>query len=155
MMSLPLWKAKRWHVMLSRQLLPECLHLEGQNWQQLSVELKHHIFSKGEWKSKNFLDHPTLRLQISVSPSDYTAFRRPCPTTKPLCISCIADTGAQSCLWSMSGFLAAGFMLTSREEYRLILKGYKSRTGLRSSSARFFPCSRPCAPLVLGARSLR
>ena len=44
-----------------------------------------------------------------MTPSDYLAFGRPCPTTNPSIITAIADTDAQSCLWSMSGFLAAGF----------------------------------------------
>ena len=76
---------------------------------QSSVKLSHHIWSKGEWRKTRFLDHPTLQVQVSVTPSDYLAFGRPCPTTNPSIITAIADTGAQSCLWAMSGFLAAGF----------------------------------------------
>ena len=44
-------------------------------------------------------------MQVSVTQSDYLAFGRTCPTTNPSIITVIADTGAQSCLWSMSGFL--------------------------------------------------
>ena len=76
---------------------------------QSSVRLPHHIFSKGQWRRARFLDHPTLQLEVTVLPSDYAAFRRQCPNISPSLITAIADTGAQSCLWSMSAFLAAGF----------------------------------------------
>ena len=46
---------------------------------------------------------------MSVNASDYQAFRRSCPTVAPTAIIAMADTGAQSCLWSMTGFLAARF----------------------------------------------
>ena len=46
---------------------------------------------------------------MSVNHSDYQAFGRRCPTTAPTTITAMADTGAQSCLWSRDGFLAAGF----------------------------------------------
>ena len=35
-----------------------------------------------------------------------------CPNVNPVTISAMADTGAQSCLWSMDAFLAAGFLLS-------------------------------------------
>ena len=56
-----------------------------------------------------FLDHPTLQMQVSVTKSDYLTFGRLCPTTNTSLITAKANTGAQSCLWSISGFLAAGF----------------------------------------------
>ena len=46
---------------------------------------------------------------MSVNASDYQAFRRSCPTVAQTAITAMADTGAQSCLWSTTGFLAAGF----------------------------------------------
>ena len=52
----------------------------------------HHIFTKGQWRR-----------------ADYQAFRRSCPTVAQTVITAMADTGAQSCLWSMTGLLAAGF----------------------------------------------
>ena len=50
-----------------------------------------------------------------VNASDYQAFRRSCPTVAQTAITAMADTGAQSCLWSMTGFLAAaGFTPSDR-----------------------------------------
>ena len=69
----------------------------------------HNIFSKGAWRRARFLNHPEVQLHMSVNNSDYRAFGRRCPTTAPTTITAMADTGAQSCLWSMDGFLAAGF----------------------------------------------
>ena len=46
---------------------------------------------------------------MSVNASDYQAFRRSCPTVAQTAITVMADKGAQSCLWSMTGFLAVGF----------------------------------------------
>ena len=48
-------------------------------------------------------------MQISVTKSDCPAVGRPCPTTNLSIITAIADTGVQSCVWAMSGFVAARF----------------------------------------------
>ena len=46
---------------------------------------------------------------MSVNASDYQAFRRSCTTVTQTAITAVADTGAQLCLWSTTGFVAAGF----------------------------------------------
>ena len=73
------------------------------------VKLTHHIFKTGEWRKAQFLHHPKIDLTISVSASDYRDFGRDCPRIKPSKVSVMTDSGAQSCLWSMNGFLSAGF----------------------------------------------
>ena len=73
------------------------------------VKLTHHIFKTGEWRKAQFLHHPKIDLTISVSASDYRDFGRDCPCIKPSKVSVMTDSGAQSCLWSMNGFLSAGF----------------------------------------------
>ena len=40
----------------------------------------HHIFTKGQWRRARFLNHPEVKLTMSVNASDYQAFRRSCPT---------------------------------------------------------------------------
>ena len=55
------------------------------------------------------MDHPKVQLHMSVHAADCSTFNKSCPTVKPLSISVMADTGAQSCLWSMDDFLAVGF----------------------------------------------
>ena len=69
----------------------------------------HHIFTNGQWRRARFFNHPEVKLTMSVNASDYQAFRRSCPTVAQTAITAMADTGGQSCLWSMTGFLAAGF----------------------------------------------
>ena len=69
----------------------------------------HHIFTKGQWRRSRFMDHPKVQLHMSVNAADYRAFNKGCPTVKPSTITAMADTVAQSCLWSMDDFVAAGF----------------------------------------------
>ena len=69
----------------------------------------HHIFTKGQWRGARFLNHPEVNLTMYVNASDYQTFRRSCPIVAQTDITAMADTGAQSCLRSMTGFLAAGF----------------------------------------------
>ena len=76
------------------------------------TELRHWIFSKGQWRRSRFLDHPKLHLKLSIAASDYKVIGRMCHNVNPVTISAMADTGAQSCLWSMDAFLAAGFLLS-------------------------------------------
>lgn len=73
------------------------------------VNPSHHIFTKGEWRRARFLSHPEVKLMMSVHSSDYRTFGYRCPTITPTSITAMADSGAQSCLWSMDGFLASGF----------------------------------------------
>ena len=47
-----------------------------------------------------------------VNDDDYSALGLECPTMKSSVLNVIWDSGAQSCLWSRKGFLAAGFSLT-------------------------------------------
>ena len=69
----------------------------------------YHISTKGQWCRARFLNHPEVKLAMSVNSSDYQAFRRSCPIVAQTVITAMADTRAQLCIWSMTGFLAAGF----------------------------------------------
>ena len=81
-----------------------------------SAVLDHHIFSKGEWRRAHLLEHPRIPITISVDKSAQRRHSRPIYTpTAHAEVSAIADTGAQSNLWSLEDFLAHGF---SREDLR-------------------------------------
>ena len=81
-----------------------------------SAVLDHHIFSKGEWRRAHLLEHPRIPITISVDKSAQRRHSRPIHTpTAHAEVSAIADTGAQSNLWSLEDFLAHGF---SREDLR-------------------------------------
>jgi len=61
-----------------------------------SIPLGHHIFNKGEWRRSDIKEHPRIQLELSsknVSTS----------------VTAVADSGAQSNLWSLNQFLDAGF----------------------------------------------
>ena len=75
-----------------------------------AARLDHHIFSKGEWKRTRLRDHPRLPITISLSRPGRTgsgAYNTPSDIYAE--VSAIADTGAQSDLWSLSDFIACGF----------------------------------------------
>ena len=75
-----------------------------------TIVLDHHIFTAGEWKRTRLRAHPMIPIRISIDKSP----------RKPLAkwhnahaeVSAIADTGAQSDLWSLADFLAQGFSRT-------------------------------------------
>ncbi|CAB4034007.1 Hypothetical predicted protein, partial [Paramuricea clavata] len=82
----------------------------------LATRLDHHIFSKGEWKRARLLDHPRVKVTISVAKSADTRITSPSHASgRDTVVSAVADTGAQSDLWSLDDFLACGF---SRDELR-------------------------------------
>ncbi|KAJ8333519.1 hypothetical protein SKAU_G00415270 [Synaphobranchus kaupii] len=80
------------------------------------VRLEHHIFSKGEWRRAKLRDHPraliTISVDMPVRQSDSTSDRGSVDKAR---VSAVADTGAQSDLWSLEEFLACGF---SRDDLR-------------------------------------
>ena len=61
--------------------------------------LHHQIFNKGEWRRAQIMEHPQILLALSPD-------RQPLRSVE---VMGIADTGAQSDLWSLEKFLAAGF----------------------------------------------
>ena len=77
----------------------------------IRTKLTHHIFTSGAWRKARLLSHPEIKLTMSVTQPDYNAFGRRCPTVKPIMITAMADTGAQSCLWSKHDFLTSGFTM--------------------------------------------
>ena len=76
---------------------------------QNAIASPHSIFTKGQWRKSKFKDHPRVELLLSVLSSDYKQFSKRCPNVAPTKISALADTGAQSCLWSLEEFESLGF----------------------------------------------
>ena len=74
------------------------------------ASLEHHIFTKGEWRRARLRDHPRASITISVDiPANSRGTKNNQGPTIEAKISAIADTGAQSDLWSLQEFLACGF----------------------------------------------
>ena len=76
------------------------------------VVLQHHIFSAGEWRRARFTKHPTVKLHISIDKEAPRARHRK-PSQVLAEVEGVTDSGAQSDVWSLKEFLAAGF---SRED---------------------------------------
>ena len=75
-----------------------------------SKPLEHMLFEPvSGWKRTISVQHPTLKLRLSVDSSDYDAINHPTPKIKPCEVCVVTDTGAQSCLWGLSDFLRCGF----------------------------------------------
>ena len=75
------------------------------------LELDHHIFTRDGWEKVNSHTHPTVRLQMSTVVDDYSKLGFSFPKIVPRCIDVVADSGAQSCLWSRKQYLNSGFSL--------------------------------------------
>ena len=74
------------------------------------VRLAHQVFTKGEWKRARLREHPRVPITISIDTSAHSRYSNPTRTSNTHAeVSAIADTGAQSDLWSMKDFLACGF----------------------------------------------
>ena len=80
-------------------------HNEQTSVNVVDVKTGHRIFTKGAWRRARFMNHPEAKLTVSVRASDYCSFVRRYPQVSPTTITAMTDSGAQSCLWSMDGFL--------------------------------------------------
>ena len=78
----------------------------------------HHIFTKGGWleqetkggwRRARFLPHPEVELSVSAIGKDYKEFGVSCNDVSAKRVVAMTDSGAQSCLWSLDEFRAAGF----------------------------------------------
>ena len=86
------------------------------------MTLDHHIFSKGEWKRARLLEHPRVPITISTDQSAQRKNSRPIQIPAVYAeVSAIADTGAQSNLWSLEEFLGHGFYRENLRPVRLNL----------------------------------
>ena len=75
------------------------------------IALQHHIFRTGEWRRARLLGHP--RVDITISADSHTGRRMASKSDICVNVRAIADSGAQSNLWSLKEYLNAGF---SRED---------------------------------------
>ena len=73
-----------------------------------AVTLDHHVFSKGEWRRARLREHPTVPITVSLDSKSRSSRPAHASSTQAEVLA-IADTGAQSDLWSLSEFLACGF----------------------------------------------
>lgn len=91
-----------------RRRRPQVQHSAAGALQPLRLE--HHIFTKGEWRRARLRDHP--RVSVSVSADEVGAPQggaKRGQSAHMVTIPAIADTGAQSDLWSLTEFLSCGF----------------------------------------------
>lgn len=70
--------------------------------------LDHHVFTKGEWRRARLKAHPTVNTTADTSAIDQSDSPGITSTARAEVLA-IADTGAQSDLWSLADFLACGF----------------------------------------------
>ena len=90
-----------------------CCSMESSALQDKRFVLDHHIFdSQKGWTRAESMEHPTLRLRLSVDEEDYKHTGLSCPNVQPSKVTVVSDTGAMSCLWSRKDFLRCGFQLS-------------------------------------------
>ncbi|KXJ11077.1 Retrovirus-related Pol polyprotein from transposon opus [Exaiptasia diaphana] len=68
----------------------------------------HHVFSKGAWRRGCLHAHPTVNIEITPDTADSASSKHGRDTPRAE-VKAIADTGAQSDIWSLHEFLACGF----------------------------------------------
>ena len=71
----------------------------------------HHIFTAEGWKHAQSLSHPTVQLEVSTVKEDFEDFGARYVELAPKLVDVVADSGAQSCLWSRDEFLECGLEL--------------------------------------------
>ena len=86
----------------------------------IKTPLEHHIFSKGEWRRARLRDHPRAPVTITLAHPRRGSNETNSHTPQAE-VTAIADTGAQSDLWSLSEFLSCGFSRDELQPIRLSL----------------------------------
>lgn len=77
---------------------------------QKPIILDHLIFENDiGWKVMEKMQHPTINLQLQVDDYDYAHIHAPTPKLSTCQVTAVTDTGAQSCLWSLTDFRRCGF----------------------------------------------
>lgn len=76
---------------------------------QAPLTLGHHIFTESGWERAQSFSHPTVTLKLSTNEEDYRRFNYPYKKIQEQTITVVADSGAQSCLWSRKGCIENGF----------------------------------------------
>ena len=90
-----------------------------------AIVLDHHIFDSSEgWRKAESMQHPILKLRLTVDNADYKHVGVKSPNVKPSYVDTVADTGAHSCLWGLQVFSRHGFkkshlLPVSREEIEI------------------------------------
>ena len=96
---------------------------------QLSQELNgisHHVFSKGSWRQAQLRSHPTVQLSIAPDHS----------SQKVVPVTAIADSGAQSDVWSLKEYLKAGFVEADLQSVNMSLSA-ANKSPIRITGAFF------------------
>ena len=61
------------------------------------------------WQKAKKPCHPRLQLRVTTEQSDYMSLGTSFVSITPFHIDVVTDSGAQSCVWSLRGFILAGF----------------------------------------------
>jgi len=83
------------------------IHLQKTSGPQV-VALHHHIFQKGEWRRAQLRAHPQVTITVSMDHTKHS-HKRSTPHGLKAKVDAIADSGAQSNLWSLKEYIKAGF----------------------------------------------
>ena len=90
------------------------------------VSLTHHIFTKGEWRRARLAAHPTTSLTVVPERNRSTS----------AVVDGIADSGAQSNVWSLSAYLASGQRMSDLSPVKLSLNA-ANKSAIRIEGAFF------------------
>jgi hypothetical protein len=107
------------------------------------VALHHHIFQKGEWRRAQLRAHPQVTITISMDRTKHPR-KRTTPHGLKAEVTALADSGAQSNLWSLKEYMKAGF---AREDLLPVTLPLKAANSSRITIAgAFYATIAGCAP---------
>ena len=107
------------------------------------VALHHHIFQKGEWRRAQLRAHPQVTITISMDHTKHPR-KRSTPHGLKAEVTALADSGAQSNLWSLKEYIKAGF---ARKDLLPVTLPLKAANSSRITIAgAFFATIAGCAP---------
>ena len=109
-----------------------------------AVTLSHQIFTKGEWRRARLTAHP--RAKLNIIPEN--------KQSAPTAVDGVADSGAQSNVWSLAEYLASGYDKTSLAPVNLSLNA-ANKSAIRIDGAFFAEITGTTAEgKTIGAKSM-
>ena len=100
-----------------------CCSMESSALQDKRFVLDHHIFdSQKGWTRAESMEHPTLRLRLSVDEEEYKHTGLSCPNVQPSKVIVVSDTGAMYGVANTSSNVASNSVIWLQSSAQWLLQ---------------------------------
>ena len=97
----------------TKQSAPDTVIISSINHNKVIAGLRNMTFDRIlGWQKAKKPSHPRLRLRVTTEKTDYCSLGLNHVSITPFHIDVVTDSGAQSCVWSLKGFILSGFKMT-------------------------------------------